>query len=120
MVLPDEVVPETKTPLTSLPEIMLRWPMVVPPIVLPDAPPRIDTPSVVTPSGIVPVSSVPTKFADAVLESEPEKYRLREMFPESTLPAPGVCPPIVLFVELLESKMPSMALPSALVPSVPM
>ena len=93
-----------KISLKSLPEMTLRAPAVVPPISVLGAP-LINTPASLLPASLlgratVPVESVSIKFpCNRFPAASLPKIRTPELWPEMTLRAPGVVPPIRLLGE---------------------
>ena len=117
----------TRTPLCPLSAMMLPWAAAVPPTWL-KLPEMISTPTPLLPRGVEPSAATPMSLPWITLLSlvanEPPELSSETplpLFPEMTLRAPEVVPPIVF--ELLEIKrMPPPALGTAVCPvtSVPM
>jgi hypothetical protein len=81
-------------PSPVLPETTLPAPAVVPPIVLP-LPCWVKIPKAPLATAAVPAASVPIKFP-ATISRNPSVIKMPTSFPEMTLPAPAVAPPITL------------------------
>ena len=99
----------------------------LPPIVLFDAEAMIRTPELLLEMAAVPAALVPILFPCTRVPVVPTSLMLMPSspLPEITLPAPGnvmVFPPITVFVALVNTAMPILALPTYFVPvtSVPM
>src|SRR5262245_34989584 len=107
----------TKTPSSRFPEMTLPAPD-APPIVLLDAPLRISTPSFPLWRDTRPVTSRPIKLPATTLFDVfwPVRTTPLPVFPEMTLRADAVVPPIVLCDAVPVTSTPSPLFGTALVP----